>query len=357
VSDVTQTGDGPGVDTGEASQTAELSARAPVPVPSSPLAAALAKLQAELPAIAKDQTATVPTKGGGEYSYTYADLAAISAVVLPRLGNLGLSFTARPTYSGDRFVLAYSLLHESGERLDGEYPLPTGGTPQALGSAITYGRRYSLCAVTGVATTDDDDDAAAAAGRAQRAEDDMQHAVDAVRGAWSLTFGNFDQAAAERHYAKWTNGGNLRAAGAAELRRYAAYLTNLPAADAGSDPDKHLAEDRPQTDDSPRPLTNAQRTKINAILSPLYGKDRKARLGALSALLGRTVESSSDLSFAEAQQVIDELEQNERDMRAKSSAGSGVDADKAPARVEPGQSDTPRTGEPAPADPTSGEDT
>jgi ribosomal protein S20 len=52
-------------------------------------------------------------------------------------------------------------LHTSGEKVSGEYPLPTGGSPQALGSAITYARRYCLCAVTGVAADDDDDGAAA----------------------------------------------------------------------------------------------------------------------------------------------------------------------------------------------------
>lgn len=39
--------------------------------------------------------------------------------------------------------------------------LPSGGTPQTAGSAITYARRYSLCAALGVAGEEDDDGNAA----------------------------------------------------------------------------------------------------------------------------------------------------------------------------------------------------
>src|SRR5262249_26794338 len=121
------------------------------------LAQALAAAQAELPTIGRN------VKGQtGSREHRYADLAAVSAVVLPLLGKHGLSFAAKPTVTADgRFVLAYSLLHESGEREDGEYPLVTG-TPQQLGSAITYGRRYCLCAITGAAPEADDDDGHAA---------------------------------------------------------------------------------------------------------------------------------------------------------------------------------------------------
>jgi hypothetical protein len=131
------------------------------------LAEALAMLQTKLPRIDKANTADVVTQKGS-YKYTYANLAQISRVLLPALGEVGLSFTTKPTMSGGQFVLAYRLLHVSGEDDKGEYPLPTGGTPQSMGSAITYARRYCLCAVTGVAPDDDDDDGAAAESEARR---------------------------------------------------------------------------------------------------------------------------------------------------------------------------------------------
>ncbi len=77
------------------------------------------------------------------------------------LGEHGLAWVTRPTVVDGRFVLAYELRHTSGEAITGEYPL-TGGTPQEIGSAITYARRYCLCSVTGVAPESDDDDAQAA---------------------------------------------------------------------------------------------------------------------------------------------------------------------------------------------------
>jgi hypothetical protein len=135
------------------------------------LAAALARVQAALPHVGKDKTAQVRSEKGS-YSYRYADLADIAQAIHPLLSAEGLAWTAKPTLDTDgRFVLAYSLLHgPSGEREDGTYPLPdpTRSTPQQIGSAITYGRRYCLTAVTGVAVDDDDDGQAAAGTRAAR---------------------------------------------------------------------------------------------------------------------------------------------------------------------------------------------
>lgn len=121
------------------------------------LAVALAAFQAEVPAVAKGKTGDA-----GSYKYQYADLSDVTEKVLPLLGKHGLSFSAKPTVN-DRgaLVLAYTLRHVSGESDGGEYPL-SGGNAQQLGSAITYARRYSLCAVTGVAPGGDDDDGSSA---------------------------------------------------------------------------------------------------------------------------------------------------------------------------------------------------
>lgn len=130
---------------------------------------ALAALQADLPRITKDQTAKVKSeRTGTQYSYNYADLAHISAEIFPRMGKLGLSFVSRPTLVDGKFVLVYELRHTSGEFIAGMYPLPERGTPQETGGAITYARRYCLCAVTGVAPDSDDNDAALAEKAAKR---------------------------------------------------------------------------------------------------------------------------------------------------------------------------------------------
>lgn len=125
------------------------------------LAAALAAFQAELPSIAKDNVAQVRSDKGN-YSYKYADLSDITPVILPKLAEQGLSWVTRPTMENGAFILAYALMHESGNgSIEGIYPLPAPSIPaQQLGSAITYARRYVLCAVTGIAPGGDDDDAA-----------------------------------------------------------------------------------------------------------------------------------------------------------------------------------------------------
>lgn len=121
----------------------------------SELAAALVKVQAELKPIARNAEGQV-----GNKKRKYADLAAVSAVVLPLLAKNGLAFTAWPTLADGQFVLSYSLIHEAGEERTGTYPLPASGNSQQIGGVITYARRYVLCAVTGAAPEGEDDDAA-----------------------------------------------------------------------------------------------------------------------------------------------------------------------------------------------------
>lgn len=146
------------------------------PTPGS-LAAALASVQANLPEVTKGETAKIEKKTGGYYKYTYADLSAVTRAILPLLGAAGLAWTTKPTLRADgRFVLEYKLLHVSGESETGEYPLSDRGSPQDIGSAITYARRYALCSVTGIAPDDDDDAAQATAGYNQRRTETPQFA-------------------------------------------------------------------------------------------------------------------------------------------------------------------------------------
>lgn len=130
------------------------------------LSAALAAFQAELPKVEKDNVGVIPGKDGKQgYRYDYADLADISAVALPLLGKVGLSWSTKPTVNEHgSFVLEYRLRHSSGEEDIGQYPLPdpTRTPPQQVGSHITYARRYALCSVTGIAPGGEDDDGAAA---------------------------------------------------------------------------------------------------------------------------------------------------------------------------------------------------
>jgi len=146
----------------------------------SALAKALAQFQAELPTLRKDEDAKVKgqTRDGRDYdrSYKYADLAQVVETVLPILGKHGLAVTSRTTVVNDALVLRVSLVHESGEREDGYWPLPSGPKigPQDLGSAMTYGRRYLTLALTGTYPGGEDDDGAKAQQSARESWEDAR---------------------------------------------------------------------------------------------------------------------------------------------------------------------------------------
>lgn len=91
----------------------------------------------------------------------YSDLVAIREATLPHLHANGLIITQQTMVGDHGFVLVTRLMHESGQRLESTYPLPTNGKPQEIGSALTYARRYSWASMCGI-TAEEDDDANAA---------------------------------------------------------------------------------------------------------------------------------------------------------------------------------------------------
>jgi hypothetical protein len=93
----------------------------------------------------------------GKFKNHYADLSVVIETVRPALSQVGLSFTQLI----EPGVLITCLMHDSGQCLTSHYALPTLQDSQAMGSAITYARRYSLCAILGIAAEDDEDGARA----------------------------------------------------------------------------------------------------------------------------------------------------------------------------------------------------
>lgn len=94
----------------------------------------------------------------------YADLDAIIKVVSPALSKNGLSqmqFT-KTDIENQTVSVKTLLLHKSGQFMESDeliLPAESFGkfNAQTVGSAITYGRRYSLSAMLGIASEDDDD--------------------------------------------------------------------------------------------------------------------------------------------------------------------------------------------------------
>jgi hypothetical protein len=168
---------------------------------------ALVAFQAEMPKVAKTKTAKIPGKNGGPgYSYKYADLADVSDTATPLLARHGLSFTCVPAYlEGAGFVLKGVLRHESGGYDEGVLPI-TGREAQALGSSITYLRRYLLGCMTGIVTDEDEDGTIAQAQKQQRPESDVDTShVASVREQ----IGALDEESKRELQRRWTAVGNL----------------------------------------------------------------------------------------------------------------------------------------------------
>jgi hypothetical protein len=122
------------------------------------LAKALAAAQGEMTSASKDAT-------NPHFKSRYATLASVWDAIRGPLSRNGLSIIQVPQKASTAgHVAIYSkLLHSSGQWEDSlfEMPIPDKLTPQAMGSAITYAKRYALLGLAGIAPDDDDDGNAA----------------------------------------------------------------------------------------------------------------------------------------------------------------------------------------------------
>lgn len=126
---------------------------------STSLSGAILAVQSEVPTLPKDAT-------NPHFQSRYTPLDTIVEKVGPILNKHGLVWVSLPSGSHDEPTLTYRLVHvETNEALEGVMPLLLDkGSAQAMGSAITYARRYSLCAVLNLVADDDDDGNAAGTG-------------------------------------------------------------------------------------------------------------------------------------------------------------------------------------------------
>jgi hypothetical protein len=108
---------------------------------------ALIKARAEFPSIQKD-------KVNPHFKVSYASLDSVLDAVTPALCKHGLAIVQLMEKGN---ILKTHLFHESGEVLTSEYELPDIQDNQKKGAALTYARRYSVCALLSI-TADEDDD-------------------------------------------------------------------------------------------------------------------------------------------------------------------------------------------------------
>jgi hypothetical protein len=118
------------------------------------LSAALVKAQSQVrPAVKESENPHLRSK--------YADLASCWDACRDALRVNGLAVLQLPGISDGAVLLETIILHESGEWLSSVMSIPVSKQdPQGYGSALTYARRYALCAALGISSEDDDGHAA-----------------------------------------------------------------------------------------------------------------------------------------------------------------------------------------------------
>ena len=120
------------------------------------LAAALSAFQSEVKDPARDGE-------NPHFRSKYVQIDGLLAAVRPILAKHGLSVIQSTGGNGQDISVTTEIMHTSGEwiRTDALILKAVKADPQGAGSAVTYGRRYSLSAALGVAWDDDDDGNAA----------------------------------------------------------------------------------------------------------------------------------------------------------------------------------------------------
>jgi hypothetical protein len=118
---------------------------------------ALAKAQGTMKAATKNAL-------NPHYSSRYADLDAIMDACRVALSAHGIAVNQFVTAVEALVTVTTRLTHTSGEWVASSLPVRArDATPQSIGSAISYGRRYGLAALAGVVADEDDDGEAAQA--------------------------------------------------------------------------------------------------------------------------------------------------------------------------------------------------
>jgi len=123
------------------------------------LAAALSAAQGELTHASKDRE-------NPAFRSKYATLASIFDACRTPLAKNGLAIVQTVEGDEQKVIVTTRLLHASGQWIEGVFACKPGkGDAQGMGSAATYGKRYGLSAIVGIAADDDDDGNAASNGK------------------------------------------------------------------------------------------------------------------------------------------------------------------------------------------------
>lgn len=100
----------------------------------------------------------------------YATLDEVWAQIKPALAEARLAVYCTTSGSGEEWRITTHIADlDTPEEIKGDFPIPAKGSPQQIGSAITYARRYTLCSLLQIVTADEDDDGNAGQGQKRQA--------------------------------------------------------------------------------------------------------------------------------------------------------------------------------------------
>lgn len=123
----------------------------------------MASLQSGMPSITKDAKIIV----GGTVRANYASFENIVSTIRPMLEQYGFSVTFKTSFAGETLHVLGRISHRAGHAEETTIALPFDNSGskndvQAIGSSISYGKRYALCMLLNIATGGEDDDGHAA---------------------------------------------------------------------------------------------------------------------------------------------------------------------------------------------------
>jgi len=119
------------------------------------IAGALAKAQGEMTMV--EAKSTNPF-----FNSKYASLASVLETAMPALNKYGIALVQGNRWdpNDNGFYITSTLMHSSGEWIKSEIRMPIAKKDaHGIGAATTYGRRYLLSSMVGIAQADDDGNA------------------------------------------------------------------------------------------------------------------------------------------------------------------------------------------------------
>lgn len=144
---------------------------------------ALSEFKAHAPLVTKNREVAF-----GNTKYKHATLDHVASVLLDSLSKCGLTYTWEQKQDGSAITVTCILSHIQGHKITNSLTASpdTSGSKnpiQAIASAVSYLRRYTVLGVLGMAESGEDDDAQSAAPGPKMPDETLQEWIDAMRQA------------------------------------------------------------------------------------------------------------------------------------------------------------------------------